>query len=68
MDREELIRKCAGGERDFSGGNFRGSNWNDKDVRGAIYQQADFSNSYFDSSGFVECDLSFAKFVYCPYV
>ncbi len=37
--------------------------WQDKVVRGAIYQEADFSNSYFDVSGFYECDLSFAKFI-----
>jgi uncharacterized protein YjbI with pentapeptide repeats len=63
MDREELIRKYAGGERDKTGRNCRGANWQDEVDIGIIYHQADFSNSYFDSSGFVECDLSFSKFV-----
>ena len=63
MDREELIRKYDGGERDFTGENFRGVHWNDRVYKRIIYQQTDFSNSYFDSSGFSGCDLSFAKFV-----
>ncbi len=63
MDREELIRKYAGGERDKTGRNCRGANWNDRVDKGIIYHQADFSNSYLDSSGFDECDLSSAKFV-----
>lgn len=63
MDREESIRKYAGGERDKTGRNCRGANWIDRVDIGIIYHQADFSNSYFDSSGFDECDLSSAKFV-----
>ena len=63
MDREELIRKYAGGERDFSGRKIQ-AHWNDRVDKRIIYQQADFSNSYFDSSGFDECDLSSAKFLY----
>ncbi len=63
MDREELIRKYAGGERDFTGRKIQ-AHWNDRVDKGIIYQQADFSNSYFDSSGFDECDLSFTKFLY----
>ena len=63
MDREELIRKYAGGEKDFTGGNFRSADWRDKIFRGGIYREADFSNAYFDSSHFMEADLSFAKFV-----
>ncbi len=63
MDREELIRKYAGGEKDFTGRSFRGVDRRDKTVKGGIYREADFSNSYFDGSSFVEADLSFAKFV-----
>ena len=63
MDREELIRKYAGGEKDFTGRSFRNADWVDKIVRGGIYREADFSNSYFDASGFDEVDLSFAKFI-----
>ena len=63
MDREELIRKYAGGERDKTGRNCRDANWNDRVDKGVIYHQADFSNSYFELSGFDECDLSSAKFV-----
>ena len=62
MDREKLIRKYAGGEKDFTGMNFRGVDWRDKTIRGGIYRETDFSNSYFDSSAFREVDLSFAKF------
>jgi uncharacterized protein YjbI with pentapeptide repeats len=63
VDREELIRKYAGGEKDFTGGNFRSANWISKRVRGGIYREANFSDAYFDGSSFVEADLSFAKFV-----
>ncbi|MBW4649624.1 MAG: pentapeptide repeat-containing protein [Kastovskya adunca ATA6-11-RM4] len=63
MDREELVRKYAGGEKDFTGRRFRNSNWIDEIVRGGIYREADFSNAYFVRSGFDEADLSFAKFV-----
>ena len=28
MDREELLRRYAGGEKDFTRQNFRGSRWN----------------------------------------
>jgi uncharacterized protein YjbI with pentapeptide repeats len=62
MDREELIRKYAGGEKDLTGGDFIRSHWIDDTARGGIYQEADFSNSYFDSSGFHDCNLSFSKF------
>ena len=61
MDREELTRKYPGGERDT--GSKIQAHWNDRVDKGIIYQQADLSNSYFDSSGFSGCDLSFAKFV-----
>ncbi len=61
MDREELLRKYAGGEKDFTGRRF-GGDWRDKLFRGGIYREADFSNAYFDSSGFLEVDLSFANF------
>lgn len=63
MDREELIRKYAGGERDKTGRKIQ-AHWNDRVDKGIIYQQADFSNSYFELSGFDECDLSFTKFLY----
>jgi uncharacterized protein YjbI with pentapeptide repeats len=63
MDREELIRKYAGGEKDFTGEDFRNSLWVDEIVRGGIYQEADFCNSNFVRSGFDKCDLSFTKFV-----
>ena len=62
MDREELIRKCAGGEKDSTGRKIQ-AHWNDRIDKVIIYQRADFSNSYFDSSGFSGCDLSSAKFV-----
>ena len=64
MDREELIRKYAGGERDKTGRNCRGANWRNEIDKGIIYHQADFSNSYFELSWFDECDLSFTKFIH----
>jgi uncharacterized protein YjbI with pentapeptide repeats len=63
MDREELIRKYAGGEKDFTGRNFRGANWDNRIAREEIYQEADFTGFYSDLSGFDMCDLSFTKFV-----
>ncbi len=63
MDREELLRRYAGGEKDFTGRSFRNSNWIDEIVRGGIYREADFSNAYFVRSGFDQADLSFSKFV-----
>ena len=63
MDREELIRKYGGGKWDFTGKKIQ-AHWNDRIDKGIIYQQADFSNSYFELSGFDECDLSFTKFLY----
>ncbi|WP_072044898.1 pentapeptide repeat-containing protein [Aliterella atlantica] len=57
-------KKYAGGERDKTGRNCRGANWRDEVDIEIIYHQADFSNSYFDSSGFSGCDLSFSKFLY----
>jgi uncharacterized protein YjbI with pentapeptide repeats len=54
MNREELIRKYAGGEKDFTGGDFIRSHWIDDTARGGIYQEAGFSHadlSYADLSG-----------------
>lgn len=62
MDREELIRKYAGGERDLTGRRIQ-AHWNDRIDKSIIYQRADFDFSNFDSSGFDECDLSFTKFL-----
>jgi len=61
MDREELIRKYAGGEKDFTGRDFRSADCYEKIFRG-IYREADFASASFDGCSFEESDLSFAKF------
>ena len=60
MDREELLRKYAGGEKDFTGR--RRGGLRDQTIRGGIYREADFSRRYFDGGSFIEVDLSFANF------
>ena len=52
MDREELLRLYAGGERDFTGVSFQDANWVDNIVRGGIYHRTDFSGASFIRSGF----------------
>ena len=63
MNQAEIIKKYAGTEKNFAGRSFRGSHWVDKTFIGGIYQQADFSHSYLDCSGFDEADLSLAQFI-----
>lgn len=63
MDTEEFIRKYAGGDKDFTGRDFRHSHWGENDkIFPGIYREADFSSAYFDGCSFKESDLSFAKF------
>jgi uncharacterized protein YjbI with pentapeptide repeats len=61
MDREELIRKYSGKEKDFTGRDFRSADCYEKIFRG-IYREANFANARFDGCSFEESDLSFAKF------
>lgn len=63
MNQEQVIKKYAGTEKDFTGRSFRGSHWVDKTFIGGIYQQVDFSHSYLDCSSFNEADLSWAQFI-----
>ncbi|MEM9275864.1 MAG: pentapeptide repeat-containing protein [Cyanobacteria bacterium P01_F01_bin.143] len=60
MDREELLRLYAGGEKDFTGQSFGGLR--DQSIRGGIYRETDFSEEEFDGASFREVDLSFADF------
>ena len=46
MDREELLGKYAGGEKDFTGQRFGGLR--DRTIKGGIYGETDFSGSYFE--------------------
>lgn len=62
MDREEIIRRYAGGEKDFTGQRFGGADFRDEIFKGGIYTRADFSDAYFDGVEFEEADLSFADF------
>jgi|GEM_PF-2758028 len=64
IDREELLRLYAGGEKDFTGQKFRGSRWVDQDPKGGIgiFRETNFTRSFFDGSGFRNADLSFANF------
>ena len=61
IDREELLRLYAGGEKDFTGRSFAGD-YRDRIFRGGIYREADFRGAYFDGSAFRDADLSFAIF------
>jgi uncharacterized protein YjbI with pentapeptide repeats len=61
MDREESIGKYAGGEKDFTGRDFRSADCYEKIFRG-IYREANFANARFDGCSFEESNLSFAKF------
>lgn len=45
IDREELLRKYAGGEKDFTGQSFVGADFRSKIFRGGIYTRADFSEA-----------------------
>ena len=60
IDREELLRLYAGGEKDFTGQGFGGMR--DKTIKGGIYRETNFSDAYFDCASFIEVDLSFAIF------
>ena len=60
IDREELLEKYAGTEKDFTGR--RRGGLRDKTIRGGIYRESDLSGRYFDASAFREADLSFANF------
>ena len=60
MDREELLRKYAGGDKDFTGKRCGGLRY--KSIRGRIYREADFSGRYFDGGHFIGVDLSFTDF------
>lgn len=62
IDREELLRLYAGEEKDFTGQSFRGTRWKDRTAKGGIYRETNFSGAYFESSHFIEVDLSFANF------
>ncbi len=60
MDREELLRLYAGGEKDFTGQSFGGLR--NQRIRQGIYRETDFSEQEFDGGHFREVDLSFANF------
>ena len=60
IDREELLEKYAGTEKDFTGQSFGGLR--DGSIRGGIYKNTSFSDEYFDGASFREVDLSFADF------
>ena len=60
MDREELLEKYAGTEKDFTGQSFGGLR--DQSIRGGIYRETDFSEEEFDCGSFIEVDLSLANF------
>ena len=60
IDREELLKKYAGTEKDFTGR--RRGGLRDQSIKGGIYREADFSRRYFDCGSFIEVDLSFANF------
>ena len=60
IDREELLEKYAGTEKDFTGR--RRGGLISQSIEGGIYREADFRDRYFDCGSFVEVDLSFANF------
>ena len=60
VDREELLEKYAGTEKDFTGQSFGGLR--DQSIRGGIYRETNFSEAEFDCGSFIEVDLSFANF------
>jgi len=62
VDREELLEKYAGTEKDFTGQRFVGANWIDKIVIGGIYHRTNFRDASFIRSGFDKADLSLANF------
>ena len=62
VDREELRKKYAGTEKDFTGQSFVGADFRSKIFRGGIYTRADFSEAYFDGASFREAELSLANF------
>ncbi|MEO1671107.1 MAG: pentapeptide repeat-containing protein [Cyanobacteria bacterium J06631_2] len=60
VDREELLEKYAGTEKDFTGQSFGGLR--DKSIKGGIYRETNFSEAEFDCGDFIEVELSFANF------
>ena len=60
IDREELLEKYAGTEKDFTGQSFGGLR--DKSIKGGIYRKSNFSEAEFDCGSFTDADLSFANF------
>ncbi|MEA5619184.1 pentapeptide repeat-containing protein [Cronbergia sp. UHCC 0137] len=61
MNAEDLLQRYAAGERDFTGVKLPGVRLVDKILNQVIFKGADFSDAYFESSGFDEVDLSFAN-------
>ncbi|MEM7595041.1 MAG: pentapeptide repeat-containing protein [Cyanobacteria bacterium P01_A01_bin.83] len=62
MDREELLRRYAAGERDFSGVSLRGLDFSDCDLRGIILSNADLSMTGWVGANLSRADLSGAIF------
>lgn len=60
MNREGLLEKYAGTEKDYTGQGFGGLR--DKTIRGGIYRETNFSEAEFDCASFREVDLSLANF------
>ncbi|MCL1472768.1 pentapeptide repeat-containing protein [Argonema antarcticum] len=61
MDAEELLRRYATGERDFTGVKLPGVRSIDKNLRGAIFREADLSNACLDWTNLSYADLSYAN-------
>lgn len=60
IDKEELLEKYAGTEKNFTGQSFGGLR--DRSIRGGIYKKTNFSEEEFDCGSFIDVDLSFANF------
>ena len=61
MDAEELLRMYAAGERDFTGVKLSKVRLVEKQLRGAIFREADFSDANLEGTIFTEADLNYAN-------
>ena len=62
MTAEELLRRYAAGERDFSGVSLRGLDFSNCDFRGIILSNADLSMTGWERANLSNADLSGAYF------
>jgi uncharacterized protein YjbI with pentapeptide repeats len=60
MDREELLRRYAAGERDFSGVSLRGLDFSDCNLSGINLSNADLSETEWDGANLSRANLSSA--------